>query len=162
MLMSLINLDDHREETERALKAAKDLRELALRMPQQDKIDEYKTALASLRDALQLTTKYQNSLHRGQPRSDDEESKLSQAWLDASQKFYAAGDQQAWKLCEVKGWGWADERVWSLPEYINLPIQLDQMIAKYIGGLANAQNYEEFVREYTKLRRESRFRLSEQ
>src|SRR5262249_48983498 len=63
-----------------------------------------------------------------------------------------AGDLKMAGLSQVKGRGWADERVWKLPEYANMHIQLDRMISQYIEGLANVQNQEELMQKFTQLR----------
>ena len=96
--------------------------------PDNEGYDKYNIAFDSVNRALLETRKYQKVLREGQPRNGDDESRLSSLWTDASFQIRPF-DAQLADLCMVKGHGWADSKVWSMPKYRDLPIEVDQMLS---------------------------------
>jgi hypothetical protein len=75
--------------------------------PPEGKLDQYKAALNTLRDAVIATHRYQTRIQRGEPRSEDAEQELSESWSDVAQKIEEFNPKVA-DLCRVKGWGFPE------------------------------------------------------
>jgi hypothetical protein len=144
--MSLFELDPN--ETGRAIDAAKGVLRMLQEAPPEGKLEEYKEALEALKDATIATRRYQESIHsRHKPRNSDEEDNLSNLWFGAAQKIDEFNPEVG-ALCRVKGWGWADETTWDLPENRDLPISLEQMTSKYQSVMKSVNSYANARKEF--------------
>jgi pimeloyl-ACP methyl ester carboxylesterase len=90
-------------------------------------------ALLAFNEALMETRRYIVKQNGGAPRNPEIEQKLSTLWIDASQLLWPHDSKLA-SLCMVKGNGWADETVWDDPRYKDLPIKLNDMLARVIAA----------------------------
>jgi hypothetical protein len=119
--ISLPNLNEH--ETKLAIDLVKQLQ-----TPEQiQKLQQHADALAAVRTALLATRKYLMARRNGANRSNTSEDELSKLWNEAANKIWIF-DTTLGNACMVKGNGWADDSVWSKPEYQHLPLELDEIL----------------------------------
>ena len=92
-------------------------------------------ALVIFNEALMETRRYIGQQKKGAPRNAETEYHLSDLWMEASNALRVYNVELA-DLCMIKGNGWADETVWDDPRYKDLPIKLNDMLAKVmeVGG----------------------------
>src|SRR5262249_7655155 len=114
------------------------------------KLKEYDAALAHLKDAIVTTRRYQDKVFKGSPRDANTEDELSSIWFQVSQKIYPFDEPLA-HLCSVKEWGWADEKVWNLPENKDLPLRLEEMISAHQSAMRSVGDHREGLKEIKNL-----------
>lgn len=92
-------------------------------------------ALVAFNHALIETRRYIKKQHVSGKRDEDIEQQLSALWTDASNALWEY-DREFASRCMIKGNGWADETVWDDPRYRDLPLKLNDMLAKarHLGG----------------------------
>jgi hypothetical protein len=117
-------------ETAQAIKALQQLRAWFNDLPIEEvRSEKYNASINAVGEALLQTRQYQKRLADGEESDPVTEGRLSQLWHDAATEIRPYNADLSW-LCEVKGHGWADARVWSKPEYKDLPVSLDQMMQR--------------------------------
>jgi len=86
------------------------------------------TAIAcrSMDIALVATVKYLKKVKNGKGRSEMQEQKLSEFWLDAAEKV-ALVDPKAAEALHFKGMGWLDDSMWDLAEGRDMKISIEDM-----------------------------------
>jgi hypothetical protein len=92
-------------------------------------------ALIAFNEALMETRRYIAQQQRGALRNVEIENHLSDLWREASEALWSHDPELATR-CMIKGNGWADETVWDDPRYRDLPIKLNDMLARVteLGG----------------------------
>jgi hypothetical protein len=116
-------------ETQNAIKLLRGLKTW-LKHFDETSIDEmYNDAFDSVNKAIINTIRYQKRLREGSSRDDDTERSLSSLWSEASSQIRPFDSNLSY-LCMVKGHGWADDSIWSKPEYKNLPLQIDKIVRR--------------------------------
>jgi len=146
--MSLMELDP--AETRRAIEAAKGVLRMLEQSPPQSKLEEYNAALELLKDAVVATRRYQSKALEGKSRDAETEDQLSTLWFQAGHKI-GEFDPDLSYLCAVKGWGWADETIWDLPENKDLPIRLEQMVLAHQSAAKSLNEQRNALSEFQKL-----------
>jgi pimeloyl-ACP methyl ester carboxylesterase len=116
---------DERADTKRALDALDRRVSSGTALPRE--------ALLGFNEALIETRRYMGQQNGGAPRNLQIEQKLSDLWLEAAQLLWS-NDRELAKLCMVKGNGWSDETVWDDPRYKDLPIKLNDMLARVMAA----------------------------
>ena len=86
-------------------------------------------ALIAFNEALMETRRYIGQQRKGGQRSGATEEHISDLWFEVSEALRDYNVELA-NLCMVKGNGWADETVWDDPRFKDLPIKLNDMLAK--------------------------------
>ena len=89
--------------------------------------EHFSKAVGIMNGVLLETRKYLKHRKKGGAEDDQVENRLSQLWNEASTAIRAYDNDLA-DLCMVKSHGWADSEIWDHPDYINLPLKLDQML----------------------------------
>lgn len=107
------------------VQAAKALQELTRKLATEP--EKFSSAVVAINKALCEVRNYLKYRRGGGERNDEMENRLSALWNDVAEQIHPYDRELAY-LCMVKGHGWADESVWAMPKYKNLPIKLDQML----------------------------------
>lgn len=113
--------------TEQAKTLLISLKKWLQNLPDNNSNEVYNIAFDYVNRAVLETRKYQKGLREGNLRNGDDENTLSSLWTNASFQIRPFDSPLA-DLCMVKGHGWADSKVWDMPQYRDLPIEIDQML----------------------------------
>ena len=98
------------------------------------KEEKHYSALTKVANALRLTGLYLRRRRDGGKRDVETEHELSDLWEEAGHAILPFDSKLA-DLCAVKGSAWADEIVWSNPNYKRLPIRVKGVLEKLINSL---------------------------
>jgi hypothetical protein len=86
------------------------------------------SALAALHEAILETRLYISRRDRGK-RSADVEERLARVWMDVANALPPSRLELA-DLCRIKGQPWADPSLWNDPRFENLPVELNDILAR--------------------------------
>jgi hypothetical protein len=89
-------------------------------------------AYAALHEALSETRQYVVHRQKGGPRDPIVETRLSEVWSEVG-RLLSPHDADLANLSYVKGHGWADERVWEDPRFRDLPLRLNDLLARMVA-----------------------------
>jgi len=84
-------------------------------------------AFRAIHQAALETQKYVGDRREGLARSRETEKRLADLWFAVADRVVKYDPMLA-GLCQLKGHGWADERVWDSPEFRDRPLQLTKLI----------------------------------
>lgn len=86
------------------------------------------SALAALHEAILETRLYVGRRDRGE-RNADVEERLARVWMDVANSL-PPSQQELADLCRIKGQAWADPSLWNDPRFKNLPVELNDILAR--------------------------------
>lgn len=106
------------------------LKEKAAKLSIEEK-QKFQDAIRAVQKALYETRRYMKRTSRGEFRNPDTEEQLSLLRDKAASRIIPF-DPELPSLCYVKAHGWADEKIWDDPQFKDLPLKLDDMLAKVL------------------------------
>jgi hypothetical protein len=90
----------------------------------------YDAAFQALFNAPRKTKAYLRSLGKPKSLATVSNVALESAWWEASEKLTNIGETDLAKRCMVKSLGWQDGKLWSLPDFSDVAIDVDAVLAE--------------------------------